>query len=499
MKNYTLLFVFILFSIFFSLNSNAQSSLGMTYQAVVRNAGNALVANTVVGVRLSIIQTTATGTVVYAETHSPTTNINGLVTFNIGAGAATSGFYFLIDWANGPYYLKTEIDPAGGTNYSISNIAQFMSVPYAQFAYKSADSGWGFTGNDILEGNFIGTTNNFNLIFKRNNVNSGFIGLQNVALGRFALNATNPGNFNVAIGADALPINTGSFNVATGFESQQSNVGGIGNTSYGFTSLKANTSESYNTAIGFEALKNATGGQNTAIGWDALINLSTGGGNIGIGRFAAVATPTANNQLSIANVIYGTDMGNTTLGKIGIGVPVPTERLEVDGKTKTTNLQVTAGAGINKVLTSDATGNATWQNSNANTGISVRKSFSQTIPNAVDTKIDFSTEITDDGNAFDATTDEWTVQSNGFYHAYASMSFLSIPVNQTVVLSIYVNGTLVKFKRAIVSASENFDISLDLKLITNDKVTVYVYQTSGSGAVLSSSIDSVYFTGYKIY
>ena len=104
------------------------------------------------------------------------------------------------------------------------------------------------------------------------------------------------------------------------------------------------------------------------MGYQAGYTITTGNSNISIGSGANVPTSTANNQMSIANVIYGADMSTTTLGKIGIGVPVPTEKLEVAGKTKTTDLQVTTGAGVGKVLTSDAVGNATWQNTAGGSG-----------------------------------------------------------------------------------------------------------------------------------
>jgi|694.fasta_scaffold00469_16 hypothetical protein len=51
----------------------------------------------------------------------------------------------------------------------------------------------------------------------------------------------------------------------------------------------------------------------------------------------------------------------TTIGFVGFGTETPTERVEVNGKTKTTTLQVTSGATNGYVLTSDGSGNATWQ------------------------------------------------------------------------------------------------------------------------------------------
>ena len=127
----------------------AQAPEKFTYQAVVRNASNSLVANAPVGVRVSILQGSATGSAVYSETHVATTNTNGLVTLSIGGGNVQQGAFAGIDWANGPFFLKTETDPNGGTNYSITSTQQMLSVPYALY---SKEAGNGFSGdyNDLV-------------------------------------------------------------------------------------------------------------------------------------------------------------------------------------------------------------------------------------------------------------------------------------------------------------------------------------------------------------
>lgn len=85
----------------------------MSYQAVVRDASDLLVSNTTVGIQISILQTSAVGTAVFIERHTPITNANGLATIEIGAGTLVSGNFGTIDWAAGPYYIKTETDPNG--------------------------------------------------------------------------------------------------------------------------------------------------------------------------------------------------------------------------------------------------------------------------------------------------------------------------------------------------------------------------------------------------
>jgi len=114
----------------------AQSPQKMSYQAVIRNAGGALVTNQEIGMQISILQGSATGTLIYAETQSPTTNSNGLTTLEIGSGTPVTGTFAGIDWSTGTYFIKTETDPAGGTNYTITGTSQMLSVPYALFADK---------------------------------------------------------------------------------------------------------------------------------------------------------------------------------------------------------------------------------------------------------------------------------------------------------------------------------------------------------------------------
>jgi uncharacterized protein (TIGR02145 family) len=118
----------------------AQAPDKMSYQAIVRNSNNVVVSNHAVGMRISILQGTATGTSVYTETQTPTTNANGLIAIEIGTGTKINGNFANIDWSNGPYFVKTETDPNGGTNYTLTGTSQLLSVPYALYA-KTASNG----------------------------------------------------------------------------------------------------------------------------------------------------------------------------------------------------------------------------------------------------------------------------------------------------------------------------------------------------------------------
>jgi hypothetical protein len=117
----------------------AQAPEKMSYQAVLRDASNTLLTNQSVGVEISILQGTITGASVYTETQTVTTNLNGLVSLEIGTGS-TSDSFATIDWSAGPYFIKTATDPSGGSSYSITGTSQIMSVPFAMYAKTSGSS-----------------------------------------------------------------------------------------------------------------------------------------------------------------------------------------------------------------------------------------------------------------------------------------------------------------------------------------------------------------------
>ena len=118
----------------------AQAPQKMSYQAIIRNTSNVVVASSTVGIKISIVQGTPNGPAVFAERHTKSTNANGLLSLEIGAGTVLSGIFSAIDWGNGPYFIKTETDPLGGTNYSIVGATELLSVPYALFATTSGNT-----------------------------------------------------------------------------------------------------------------------------------------------------------------------------------------------------------------------------------------------------------------------------------------------------------------------------------------------------------------------
>ena len=130
----------LIFAVIITVTCWGQTPDKMSYQAVIRNYSNELVRNTTVSTRVSILQNTVTGTAVYSETQTATTNENGLLSLEIGTGTVISGTFSTIDWSVGTYFIKTETDPTGGTNYTITGTSQLLSVPYALYAKSSGSS-----------------------------------------------------------------------------------------------------------------------------------------------------------------------------------------------------------------------------------------------------------------------------------------------------------------------------------------------------------------------
>lgn len=142
------------FSILFSLMAlfsllTAQAPQSFTYQTVVRGSDNQPLTNTVMGVRLSILKTSS-GQVSYMESHHVTSNINGLVSLVVGTGQIATGSptFNSINWGQS-LSLKVEIDPTGGTSYTIIKEEPIVSVPYAIYANEVEEDSFSGNYNDL--------------------------------------------------------------------------------------------------------------------------------------------------------------------------------------------------------------------------------------------------------------------------------------------------------------------------------------------------------------
>jgi len=320
----------------------AQAPQSMSYQAIIRHAGNMPLISSPIGMRISVLQGTATGTAVYVETHHAATNAEGIVSIQIGKGIIESGSFGQIDWANGPYFIKTETDPEGNADYTLSGVSQLMSVPFALYANSSGSraGAWDVDGNGgTTDDNFIGTTDSVGFNIRVNNQPAGRVdsvsgntfwgyragnfpnttGIKNTAIGYDALFSNTTGENNTAIGNASLKFNTtGSNNTAAGFCQMTKNTTGGSNTAYGTWALFNNSTASFNTAVGDSALfSNTTGTENVSVGYAALSANTTGNKNTAVGLAALMSNTTGVNNTAIGNAslkFNTTGSNNTAAG-----------------------------------------------------------------------------------------------------------------------------------------------------------------------------------------
>jgi uncharacterized protein (TIGR02145 family) len=112
----------------------------INYNGVARDANGDPVADATIGLQLTIMQgDPITGTAVYAETHTTTTDAFGLFNVAIGFGTATSGTFAAIDWSIGDHHLAVALDITGGTDYVAMGSTQLLSVPYALYARSAGN------------------------------------------------------------------------------------------------------------------------------------------------------------------------------------------------------------------------------------------------------------------------------------------------------------------------------------------------------------------------
>lgn len=271
----------------------AQAPGMMTFQSVVRDTAGDLLINANIGMKISILQGSASGTAEYVETHAASTNANGLVSLQIGAGVATTDPIDSIDWANGPYFLKTEIDPNGGTTYTISGTNQLLSVPYALYAAAGTQGPAGPQGPQGPQGP-PGSGGNISC---STSSNSGYVVRGDGSGGYECSNALRVmGNSSTGyVGINTTPSSTFDLKVA-------------GNIGIGFS-----PSSSYELAVDGDAYFEDYVGINTtpSSSYELKVN-----GNVGIGT-----SPSSSFELSVSgdgHVSSGLSVGTTSTISSGV-------------------------------------------------------------------------------------------------------------------------------------------------------------------------------------
>lgn len=198
----------------------------------------------------------------------------------------------------------------------------------------ASGNNWALAGNTVdATTDFMGSTNDADVIFKRNNVHAGRIGANNTSFGVAALNPASRGSENTAFGFSSLQANTiGRQNTASGVSSLRANTSGTQNTAFGYSSLQANTTGSNNDASGHYSLysnttgrlntasgsyslnSNTTGNRNTASGSYSLYSNTTGFNNTASGYFSLRSNTEGNNNTAIGYLAFvsGASFSNST-------------------------------------------------------------------------------------------------------------------------------------------------------------------------------------------
>ena len=173
---------------------HAQAPQKFNYQAVARDGSGNLIANQNVSFRISLLQGSAIGTIVYQETHLKTTNAYGQANLIIGSGTVVTGTFSSISWGSNAYFIKTEMDAAGGNAFALMGTSQLLSVPYALYA-KSAENGFSGNYSDLInkpilfDGQFSSLTGKPTTIAGYGITNA--MSISHVANGILATNITN--------------------------------------------------------------------------------------------------------------------------------------------------------------------------------------------------------------------------------------------------------------------------------------------------------------------
>ena len=195
----------------------AQAPQSFKYQAIVRDVNGQLIVNQQIGIQISILKDSTNGYSVYTETFSISSNNFGLVNINIGLGNSNNNFS-TINWANGPFFIKIEMDITGGTSYQDFGTSQLLSVPYSLYSNHADSSNFAYRSQDSFNPSYPdGFQNITPITFEVNNSTT-----YTVPDGKhlYILNIYSVGGGNEKLLLNGLTIASGIFNTTQNYGSQ---------------------------------------------------------------------------------------------------------------------------------------------------------------------------------------------------------------------------------------------------------------------------------------
>jgi hypothetical protein len=127
--------LFTLLALAITLIVSAQAPQGFNYQATIRNNSGQLLLNQNVQVKFNILSNSATGTTVYSESQSVTTDDLGHINLVVGQGTVITGTFSSINWSTGTYYLGIDLNT--GPGFVSMGTTQLLSVIYSLYSENS--------------------------------------------------------------------------------------------------------------------------------------------------------------------------------------------------------------------------------------------------------------------------------------------------------------------------------------------------------------------------
>ena len=139
---------------------SGQEPESFSYEAIVHNVAGEVVSSQLISAKISILIDSANGTSVYSEKHRVMTSKQGLVDLPVGNGTDKTGNFTSINWLGEKYFLRVEIDPVGGTNYTDMSITQILDIPFPRTSESSKKSSQAVTEDKLFisrryVGNFV--------------------------------------------------------------------------------------------------------------------------------------------------------------------------------------------------------------------------------------------------------------------------------------------------------------------------------------------------------